>query len=221
MIEMISTPIVPKVARKVFRSLSSRADDALINHALRCAGVENASSITSWTTKQELKALYGIALSCPPGAKALEIGSYLGASTCYIAAGLAKIEGHLYCVDTWQNETMPEGERDTLVEFRNNTQSIRPLITEIRRRSAELIIADIQAPLDLVFLDGDHSYSSTRADFTKVGPWVSDTGTVAFHDCAFFVGVSRVIGEALSSGEWMMAGHVNNLLWIKRATFER
>lgn len=219
--KMIPNSISARVARKVLHSLSSRTDTALLKYALRSAEVANATSITSWTTKHELKALYELALSCPPDAKALEVGSYLGASTCYIAAGLTKKGGHLYCVDTWHNETMPEGERDTLTEFRKNTQGIRSLITEVRKRSEELTTADVQAPLDLVFLDGDHSYSSIKEDFAKVTPWVSDTGTVAFHDCAYFVGVSRVIGEALATGEWMLAGHINNLLWIKRAAFEK
>lgn len=50
----------------------------------------------------------------------VEIGSYLGASSCYIAA--SKNCQKLYCIDTWANEGMSEGLRDTFDEFIINTK---------------------------------------------------------------------------------------------------
>jgi len=116
---------------------------------------------------------------------------------------------------------MPEGERDTLMEFRNNTQGVATMLTEIRKRSDKLSADDIATPLDLVFLDGDHDYSCVKDDFTRVSLWITPTGTIAFHDCLSYVGVSRVIGEALASGEWKVAGQENNLFWIRHATFDK
>lgn len=52
----------------------------------------------------------------------VEIGSYLGASSCYIAA--SKNCQKLYCIDTWANEGMSEGLRDTFDEFIDNTKKI-------------------------------------------------------------------------------------------------
>lgn len=211
--------LLRKAMRKVARSLKSRTEDLVVRKHLKCIGLHHAEKIFTYTTKQELQALLDLALMCPMNAKALEIGSHLGASTCYLAAGLATKDGHLYCVDTWQNETMPEGESDTLKEFQANTENVKGLLTLCRKRSGELSAGDISLPLDLVFIDGDHSYEAAKEDFERVAPWIADTGIIAFHDCLYFEGVSRVIGEALASGRWVMAGHVHNLFWIKRSAF--
>jgi predicted O-methyltransferase YrrM len=167
-------------------------------------------------TKRELLALYHLALACPPRAVALEIGSYLGASTVSLAAGMAQVSGHLFCVDTWQNETMPEGILDTWEQFLGNTRQVSPFITPIRKSSEDLHEDDVVAPIHLVFIDGDHGYDAVRRDFERVAPWIAEDGTVAFHDCSNspFVGVGRVLGEALATGEWMLAGCVDSLVWI-------
>jgi len=46
---------------------------------------------------------------------------------------------------------------------------------------------------------------------------------IAFHDFSNpdYEGVTRVIGEALVSGDWMIAGYVDTLVWIKPAIWNR
>lgn len=179
--------------------------------------LKNVSSIPTHTSKRELAALFNLAIDCQAKAIALEIGSYLGASACYLAAGLARVNGHLYCVDSWQNETMPEGERDTYHEFLSNTCVLQPWITPLRKHSETLSGSDLQLPLRLAFIDGDHSYASVREDFQRILPWMAEDGIVAFHDAnRTFEGVTRVIGEALASGDWAVAGMVESLTWLKR-----
>lgn len=208
-----------RVLRKAARALYGATDSLVARKHLKRAGVVNAQKVFSYTRKRELEALLNLALACPEGANALEIGSHLGKSACYLASGLAAKNGHLYCVDTWQNETMPEGQSDTFYEFQQNTEGIKELLTIVRRHSGELCVNEISIPLHLVFIDGDHSYHAVKNDFEKISPWLADDGVVAFHDCSNFEGVSRVIGEALSSGEWMMSGYVENLFWVGRAKF--
>jgi hypothetical protein len=91
----------------------------------------------------------------------------------------------------------------------------------IRKRSDALTEKEISLPLHFAFLDGDHSYESTKKDFELVVPWMAENGIIAFHDCMYFEGVSRVIGEALAGRQWMVAGHLANLMWIKRAKWRR
>ncbi len=212
-----------RILRRAFRSLSFHLDAAsrrldflLLDRCLKAAGVANADTIPTYTTKRELHALYLLATSCPTGAVALEIGSYLGISCCYLAAGLMRVEGDLICVDTWQNETMPEGVQDTFAMFKNNIAAVEHLVTPIQKRSEELTDANISQPLHLVFLDGDHSYKAVNGDFHKVAPHIVEDGMLAFHDAISFSGVSRTIGEALGSGEWQLAGLVDNLVWLTK-----
>lgn len=205
------------LSRYVLLGAVRRSEALIVRNGLRYAGVGHALSVPTYTTRSELFALYLLAARCPVGATALELGSYLGASTCIIAAGLAQVGGHLVCVDTWNNETMPEGERDTLAEFLRNTRAVSRMITVLRMRTSDLTRAHVPNDLRLVFIDADHEYLSVKGDFERIAPWVAEGGVVAFHDCRAFVGVSRVIGEALATGDWWVDGHVNNLLWIRRA----
>ena len=216
---MTSLPISLKIARRLSHWISKNAEATYMRRSLHYVGVQQGDAVYSFTTKAELNALYTLALACPVGADVLEIGSYLGASTCYIAAGLSHGDGHLFCVDTWQNETMPDGIRDTFTEFQENTAVFKDMLTLLRKRSDEIASNDIPAALHLVFIDGDHSYDACRHDFHMVTPWLSEDGTIAFHDSNNYSGVSRVIGEALATGKWSVAGHVGSLLWMRRAVW--
>ena len=187
---------------------------------MRAHGLGHASRIPSWTAPRELAALYDLAVAVPPNAVVLEIGSHLGASTCYLGAGLlASGAGRLWCVDTWQNETMPDGERDTYAAFVANTQVLAPRLTTIRKRSDSLHDGDVPVPVHLAFIDGDHRYDAVRRDFDTVARWLAPDGVIAFHDFGNddHEGVTRVVGEALASGRWVQRGLVETLAWITPA----
>jgi len=231
--DMISNLNLNWLVNKIFTTLlfrlinclnngSEKIDSFLVRRHLEKADVANADSIFTFTTKRELRALYKLAAACPHGTVALEVGSYLGASSCYIVAGLALVNGHLICVDTWENETMPEGKRDTFADFQKNTNGAKHRIEAIKKRSEEISDDQIRSPLNLVFIDADHSYAAVKNDFECVQKWLAEDGIIAFHDFSSiaFEGVSRVIGEALASGKWMIMGQVDNLVWIKRAKWQ-
>jgi hypothetical protein len=113
---------------------------------------------------------------------------------------------------------MPDGIKDTFAEFAANTSGLGKLIVPLRKRSTKLVREDIQLPLDLVFIDGDHSYESVKSDFEIVRPWLSPNAVLAFHDTVAYPGVSRLLGEILASGTARLGGHVMNLSWVKFTT---
>lgn len=197
------------------KRLAERAGAAF----LRCAGAPS-KQVHTFTSKAELAALARLALLTPRGTAALEIGSYLGASTRYLAAAISHTGSRVYCVDTWQNETMPDGPRDTFAAFSENLGPLMKWVVPIRKSSAELRREDIPEPVGFAFIDGDHSYESARRDADTVLPMLRDDATVAFHDCGSFQGVGRVIGEVLSRGEWVIAGMVDTLVWLRRGTWD-
>jgi len=180
------------------------------------AALANAAKIHTHMTPLELNTLYDLASGATETKRVLEVGSYVGASSCYLAAALSINGGHLYCVDTWSNETMPDGVRDTFVEFSRNTQPLAASITTIRKRSDEMTASDFPLPFDVIFIDADHSYPSVKGDFEKVRDWLKDDGTLAFHDAFFFEAVSRVVGEILATGQWQLLGKADNLVWLRK-----
>jgi predicted O-methyltransferase YrrM len=209
--------------RKRLRRLVNWARTQEAERDVRQAAGSGVRGIFTYTSRAELASLYRVAGISPAGTNGLEIGSHLGASACYIGTALSRRGGLLFCVDTWNNETMPEGEQDTLAAFTANTHRLSGTVVAVRKRSEDLRTSDLKLPLGLVFIDGDHSYEACLRDFETVRDWVSPGGIVAFHDAIStyasprFPGVQRVVGAALASGDWQFAGHTESLCWIKRA----
>jgi predicted O-methyltransferase YrrM len=209
-------PFLARVSWGLSRRLAARAERFAIRRSLAAVGLRGCESLSTYTTREELAALLKLAAACPPGAAALEIGSYLGASSGYLAAGLAQVGGTLTCVDTWQNQAMPDGERDTFAEFQKNLSPVRDRLIMIRKATQELTSAELGGPFHLVFIDGDHSYDAVRRDFELIAPCVAPGGTVAFHDVLYHRGVTQLVGEAMASGALVPLGIVNNLIWLLR-----
>jgi hypothetical protein len=78
-----------------------------------------------------------------------------------------------------------------------------------------LLVADSRtadpppAPLELLFVDGDHSYEGAKADFERWGAFVAAGGHLLFHDAVdsggygnFYPGIARLTGEVESHADW-------------------
>lgn len=195
-----------------------RADYHLINRRINQGNDIAIESISSYTRPTELVALYELANKVPHGATCLEIGSHLGKSANYICSAIAKNDGILYCVDTWNNETMPEGELDTFDKFEKNTLKFRANLIPIRKNSRLLGGGDMPKSIDLAFIDGDHSYAGAKNDFSAIQSYIPSGGIVVFHDAVspHFPGVGMVVGEALATGEWVIGGQTDTMFWIQR-----
>ena len=77
--------------------------------------------------------------------------------------------------------------------------------------------------MDLVFIDGDHSYEGVRNDFERFGLRVKVGGAVLFDDACdeapfktHAESVGRLIKEVVASGEFRLAKSVNRLAHLER-----
>jgi predicted O-methyltransferase YrrM len=184
---------------------------------LRRHGLARHMHVFSHSSPAERLALFQMAKLLPAGARALEIGAHVGSSALFICSGLEHGGGHLVCVDTWMNQTMPDGAKDTYEVFLANTRHYAHMITPVRKFSYELTEADIGGLLDFVFIDADHSETAVRADFRLIAPWVKAGGLIAFHDLhPVFPGVHVVVGEALATGDWQLLRLADSLGTIRR-----
>ncbi len=149
------------------------------------------------------------------GTQFVEVGSYLGASACFVAAGLQRAGGGglLTCVDTWRNDAMSEGPRDTWKEFQANVGPWAGFIRAVRATSAEAAAAFV-GPVDFLFVDADHAYEAVRADIEAWFPRLSPGATVAFHDVLYFPGVRRAVDELVAPRATASGGRPN--LWWAR-----
>ena len=214
--------LLPRAARSAAQRcyrLALNLDSWWVRRAVRNAAGSGSVSVTTYTNRWELAALYKLAVTAPSGAVAVEIGSHLGASACYMAAGLRAVGGTLTCIDTWNNDAMGrEPQADTFAAFTANTIQLASSIKMVRKNSIDLTDGDLPTAIDLGFIDGDHSYHGASTDFRALAPRVKAGGVLAFHDSVGVDGVCRVIGEALVTGEWVLAGQVLSLTWLRKSS---
>jgi predicted O-methyltransferase YrrM len=155
-------------------------------------------------------ALYGLARSLQPET-CVEIGSARGASACHIGLALREnVRGKLYAIDphlpTNWNDT--DGV-DTLTILKSNLQRCGVAQhVEIVRATSDDAARDWNRPIDLLFIDGDHSYAGVKRDWTLFSPFLTRFGIAVFHDATWELhdaaradmGVPRFLEELRAAG---------------------
>ncbi|MEY4939497.1 MAG: hypothetical protein RIQ93_1232 [Verrucomicrobiota bacterium] len=164
--------------------------------------------------------LFQLANDLPPDAVVVEIGSWTGASTCFIAGGLKGASPKISAVDNFQGfSTCPEdvvwyqryfrqiGSDSTLPAFQRNVAAlgfsdrVRPIVSDSLAYAGQFRTNGILA--DFVFVDGDHSYAACQADISAWLPLLKRGGVLAFHDFGSRAqGVTRAIFETIKAGEF-------------------
>lgn len=154
------------------------------------------SRIRTHLTALEKLTLYSLARQERPRV-VVEIGSYVGASAVFLASGLvdgATVTSRIFCIDTWKNDSMTEGKLDTWTQFQTNTAHFGDIINPLRGWSTE-VVEKIAEPVDLLFIDGDHSYEGVKSDVNAWFPKLGPASIVVFHDIGWARGVQRVVKE--------------------------
>lgn len=133
----------------------------------------------------------------------VEIGSYLGASACFISSALSR-GSKLYCIDTWKSDNIkyspkdPNEGIDTMIEFRKNTKKYKNKIIELRSLSKDAIFyLNKDQKIDFLFIDGNHKYRGVKTDWDLYSPLLHRGSLVAFHDTGWATGVKRLIHESV------------------------
>jgi predicted O-methyltransferase YrrM len=128
--------------------------------------------------------LYGL-VYCMEPAICVEIGSARGLSACYMGMALKRLgKGKLYAIDPHTATKWNDSESvETYEIMRSNLKAfgVEQYVKIIRKRSADAS-AEWCGPIDLLFIDGDHSYDGVRRDWELFSPLVSAFGIVVFHD---------------------------------------
>ena len=155
----------------------------------------------------EAALLYRLARDAESGPFA-EIGRFKGGSTLIFAAALPEgVELWSYDLHVALRGDMPGAELDA--ELRD------ALARYGLEGKVHLVVADSRtvdpppAPLELLFVDGDHSYEGAKADFERWSEFVRPGGQLLFHDAVdhggygnVYPGVARLVGEVERAGGW-------------------
>jgi len=148
----------------------------------------------------------------------VELGSWVGHSAIAMAEVAEQLcEFEIVCVDHFNGgnpiQRKVAKEFDAYAEFKKNTARF-PQIASWRTDtlSGAKDWAANGAPIDLIFVDADHSYEGCLADITAWWPFLRHKGIMCGHDFNFcFPGVRRAVTECFG---WEVVNQGN--MWIAK-----
>lgn len=206
----------------------------LLMRGLRYSCILPYASINGWLTVDEAITLFELAKNLDGEApRALEIGSWQGKSTVCIAQGLRDKPGaQLTCIDPFdasgddESKDAYDGRADDLGgplrrAFEDNLKGadVRDLVDVCVGFSHDHV-DHVNESLDLLFLDGDHSYDAIRRDFEDWSSKLKPGGYLAMHDVVHPVheGPRRVVDELIKNDPaWTEQRYVDSMFVARKA----
>ena len=197
-----------------FEHLSGLFSSTSLDHAVVAMPVRQAAYLFGLIRSMQAK-------------KIIEIGRYKGGSTLLMSAAMNG--GQLWSIDLGAKEATQDGLnaarrfddqlRDTCRRF-----GLNPTLIVGDSRTVDVATGEV----DLVFIDGDHSYEGAKNDFDRFGRRVRVGGAVLFDD-AFDEGlfkthsdtVGRLVEEISASGAFTLVKKVNRLAHLQRVRPDR
>lgn len=145
------------------------------------------------------RVLYDYALKVPPNRTIVELGSYHGKSTAYLALASRESNGPMIqAVDTWseahsewRSAVMNRIPSPSLERFRQQLEHVglydrvlahQGTSVDTAREYAESFADGTAAPIGLLYVDADHSYEAVMADFNAWRDLVAPDGIIIFDD---------------------------------------
>ena len=155
--------------------------------------------VGGWCRPAEREVLYALARYGPGAGEIVEIGTWQGLSTIYLAAG-SKVAGRerVTTIDPDPVQHWATIHRNLLLA------GVADWVTVVTAESTETAQQWNSQPIRLFYLDGDHTYEQVVRDFQAWQAFVAPGGIVALHDALEpnWPGVSQAIDELFLTGDW-------------------
>jgi predicted O-methyltransferase YrrM len=151
----------------------------------------------------------------------VEIGTYKGGSTSIISKYLPN-DVHLTTIDIFKKaseisisqpikEKLPTYEEaKKTIEEQGNISKV-----EIIKGNSWKIAKNWKRKIDILFIDGDHSYEGVKRDFSNWEPYLVRGGYILMHDVNF-KGVKKFIKEILKNPRFFFKERAGQLAVIKK-----
>ena len=184
-------------------------------------------SIQGWLDPNAGGVLYQIARLQSPTAVVVELGSWKGRSTGWLATGIKdRGVGRVFAVDTWRGTETEELHKRMLAGYAPDE-----LFREFRANMQQLGVADIVEPMQMTTLeaaaawphgacigvlhiDASHEYEDVKADFEAWERYVAPGGFIVFDDVPSWPGPTRFVQELPPSYEFFTASP--NQHWVRK-----
>jgi predicted O-methyltransferase YrrM len=158
-----------------------------------------AAPIDGWLSDAQGCALFRAAAATTGRGHIVEIGSWKGRSTAWLAAGARLAGSKVYAIDP-HTGSREDPAAATLAEFHANLAGagLADYVEALVMTSTDAARI-VDGPVELLFIDGDHSYEAVRHDAALWLPRLVEGGTVMFHDvgAAGYDGPRRVFRRSV------------------------
>ncbi|MBI4095130.1 MAG: class I SAM-dependent methyltransferase [Candidatus Liptonbacteria bacterium] len=159
--------------------------------------------VDGWLSRDEGRFLYETARRCTGRGAIVEIGSWKGKSTIWLANGLKDGKGgKVYAIDPHtgapeHHEIFKTKNIWTFEEFKKNIThaGVTEFVVPIVGRS-ESVAKTWDTPVEFLWIDGAHAYEAAKLDFDSWFPHLIEGGVIAYHDSTFD-DVKRVVRECI------------------------
>ena len=159
--------------------------------------IERALAVDGWLMESEASYLAEVASN---SLVAIEVGSWLGRSTCAIAAN---IQGYVWAIDTWKGSAehvpmLADKPSDWLYErFLANVRGLPIVPLMLPSVDAAVLFRRTGTKADLIFIDANHTYESVKADIEAWMPLLVDGGILCGHDFdpVYWPGIVQAVNE--------------------------
>ncbi len=193
------------------------------------AAFARASFISGWLNRKEAELLFELASTVPPGQDIVEVGSYLGRSTAFLAQGASAAGVTVHAVDPFDGGQLQlvsrEENFDTSKQFWRNMREIgvAERVEAHVTTSTSAAASYVGRPVGLLFVDGNHSEKAVYADGSGWAPHLAPRCLLAFDDIGW-QGVTRGLHRLCADGVLPpIAGRVDKIglcgpadLWPER-----
>jgi predicted O-methyltransferase YrrM len=176
------------------------------------ADISKALAIDGWMSEDELRWLAQQASLCTRCV--VEIGTYLGRSARAIADNLPN-NPHIsfYCVDPYKcydDSVIGKQSQETLTSIREQAQNnlADVPVTFLCEASTTAVYGFNYYSIDFLFIDGNHSYKSVKADIQLWRNRIRIGGMLAGHDFGVHEGVAKAVSEAFADRFTLPVGSI-------------
>jgi len=162
----------------------------------------SVDKVQGWLRYTEGAFLYRAAKQVSGRGVIVEIGSWKGKSTIWLAKGSkdgSKVK--IYAIDPHTGS--PEhrdryGDVWTFPEFKRNIEEagVDDIVLPVVKTSREAS-KNWNYPVEFMFIDGAHDYDSVKTDFELWYPHIIYGGVIAFHDTIGWEGPRRLVKESV------------------------
>jgi predicted O-methyltransferase YrrM len=153
------------------------------------------AEVDGWFGPLEGRLLYRLAAAADPAGSIVEIGSWHGRSTIWLAAGARSGRGaRVVAIDPHSGTSLRETGEDTEPMLRANLEraGVSGQVDVVVSTSAEAAAAWAR-PVSLLWLDGDHVFEAVKLDLELWEPHLLSGAAVALHDTFVLPGPERAV----------------------------